>query len=146
MAQTGLITQAMLRHHQIINKLLLDSEKVSKNDDYRFVQLFNLFKWNLNKHIFIEEENLFPVADRTNRIELKQLNGLLKDHKDILKIVDNLDDEIADGNRPNTSVLRELLFNHEGREIDDFYPLLDNRLSIEKRKEILDKLKDVKLG
>jgi len=141
----GLITLAMLKHHQIINKLLLDFEKIPKGDTY-LIEKFNLFKWNLNKQIFIEEENIFPVADRTNKKEIKQIQNLFKDHEDIKKIIRNLDDEIADGMKPNTSILRELLFSHEGREIDSFYPLLDFRLSPARKKIILDQIKDVKLG
>ena len=141
----GLITLAMLRQHQIVNKLLLDFEKISKEDTYQ-IEKFNLFKWNLNKHIFIEEENIFPVSDRNNKTEMRQLQNLLKDHKDIRGIIRNLDEEIADGRKPNTMFLRELLFAHEGREIESFYPLLDSRLSSEKKKEIVEKLKDIRLG
>ncbi|OGJ12475.1 hypothetical protein A3K82_02970 [Candidatus Pacearchaeota archaeon RBG_19FT_COMBO_34_9] len=141
----GEITLAMLRHHQIVNKNLLDLEKVSEEDTYKIVKFFNIFKWNLNKHIFVEEENIFPVADRKNKTELKQLQNLLNDHRDIQKIIDNLDDEILDYRKPNTTILKELLFAHEEREIRSFYPLLDERLSDEKKKDVLEKLKDIKL-
>lgn len=77
---------------------------------------------------------------------MKQLQNLLKDHKDIRGIIENLEDEITDGNRPNTEILRELLYAHEGREIDSFYPLLDNRLPAENKKKILEQIKDIKLG
>ncbi len=146
MTEMGPITLAMLKQHQIVNKFLEDSEKISEDDIYQFVKLFNLFKWNLNKHLFIEEENIFPVVDSTNKKELNQIQGLLNDHKDIRKIIDNFDEEIGDGIRPNTSILRELLFKHEGREIDDFYPILDKRLTSDKRKEILEKIKEIRLG
>jgi iron-sulfur cluster repair protein YtfE (RIC family) len=146
MAQMGPITLVMLRHHQIINKLLLDAEKVPEDDTYKFKKLFDAFKWNLDKHIFVEEEHIFPVADRNNKIELKQLQNLLKDHKDIKAIIENLEEEINDDRRPNVSIMRELLYKHEGREIDSFYPLLDSRLSSEKKKDIVERLKDIKLG
>lgn len=139
------ITTAMLKHHQIINKNLLDCEKVSEKDSYKFNQLFNIFKWNIRKHMFIEEENIFPIADRTNKNEINQLNNLLKDHKDIRGIIESLDEELRNGIKPNTAILRELLYSHEGRETDSFYPLLDNRLPEQKKKEIIRKLKDVKL-
>ncbi len=142
----GSITIAMLRHHQIINKNLLDFEKVSKDDTYKMNKLFNVFKWNLNKHLFVEEENIFPIADRKNKIELKQLQNLLKDHRDIKKIVENLYEELMDNVKPNTSILRELLYAHEGRETESFYPLLDKRLPAEKKKEVLSRIVDVKLA
>ncbi len=140
----GEITLAMLRQHQIVNKLLLDFEKIPREDTYQIAK-FNLFKWNLNKHIFVEEENIFPVADKNNPIEMKQLQNLLKDHKDIKGIIKNLDEEIADRRKPNTAILRELLFAHEEREIKNFYPLLDTRLSNEKKRNILRQIREVKL-
>ena len=142
----GAITLAMLKHHAIVNKLLLDFEKVPENDTYEFVKLFNLFKWNLNKHMFIEEENIFPVSDRNNKKEMNELKNLLKDHKDIREIVENLYEEILDERKPNAQILRELLMTHEKREVESFYPLLDSRLSEEKKKDILEKVKEVKLG
>ncbi len=145
MAQSGLITQAMLKHHIIINKLLFDFEKIPEEDTYNIVKLFNIFKWNLNKHIFVEEQNIFSVADKNNKTELKQLQNLLNDHRDIEGIINNLYDEVLYRRKPNTSILRELLFAHEGREIESFYPLLDKRLSDETKKDILKRLKDIKL-
>jgi hypothetical protein len=145
MTQVGDITLAMLKQHGIVNKLLLDFEKIPKEDTYQNVK-FNLFKWNLNKHMFVEEENIFTVADKNNQIEMKQLNNLIKDHRDIRGIIRNLDEEISDGRKPNTSILRELLFAHEGREIKSFYPLLDTRLPTERKNIILNQIKEVKLG
>lgn len=140
----GPITLAMLKQHAIVNKILLDFEKIPKNDTY-YIEKFNLFKWNLNKHVFVEEENIFPVTDKNNKVEMKQLQNLLKDHKDIKGIIRNMEDEISDGKKPNTMFLRELLFSHEGREIKSFYPLLDLRLSPARKRMILNQISEVKL-
>lgn len=145
MTEFGPITLAMLKQHQIVDKLLLDFEKIPKDDTY-WIEKFNLFKWNWNKHMSLEEENIFPVVDRNNSIEMKELRNLLKDHRDIRGIIRNFDDEIADKRKPNTMFLRELLFQHEGREIHSFYPLLDLRLSPEQKKMILSQIKEVRLG
>ncbi|MCL5018313.1 MAG: hemerythrin domain-containing protein [Candidatus Pacearchaeota archaeon] len=144
MVEMGPITLAMLKQHAIVNKILLDFEKIPKNDTY-YIEKFNLFKWNLNKHVFVEEENIFPVTDKNNKVEMKQLQNLLKDHKDIKGIIRNMEDEISDGKKPNTMFLRELLFSHEGREIKSFYPLLDLRLSPARKRMILNQISEVKL-
>jgi hemerythrin-like domain-containing protein len=140
------ITTAMLKHHQIINKILLDFEKVDKKNTQKVSNLFSVFKWNLNKHLFIEEENIFPVADKSNPVEAKELNNFLKDHRDIKKVIESLDDDVMSGMKPNTMILREMLFSHEGREIKSFYPLLDKRLSLKDKLKILQNVKDVKLS
>lgn len=140
------ITTAMFNHHKVVNNLLLDFEKVSDDDTKKIADVFSVFKWNLNKHLFIEEENIFPVADKNNAKEVLELNNLLKDHRDIKKIVDNLGEDVRSGVKPNTMILRELLFAHETREIESFYPLLDKRLSVKDKVKILQNVKDVKLS
>ncbi|MEK6913472.1 MAG: hemerythrin domain-containing protein [Nanoarchaeota archaeon] len=140
----GEITIAILKQHQIIDKNLIDFEKTPEGGQM-MIKLFETFRWNLNKHMFIEEENIFPVTDDTNNIEKKQLQNLIKDHRDLTEIIKNLSEDIANGRKPNTKILRELLFAHEAREIQSFYPLLDKRLSANTKNEILLKLKDVKI-
>jgi len=145
MVEMGEITLAILKQHQIIDKNLIDLQKSSEEDIHKMIQLFETFRWNLNKHMFIEEENIFPLTDNANKVEMKQLQNLLKDHRDIVEIIKNLYVDIAEERKPNTRILRELLIAHEIREIQSFYPLLDKRLSPGRKKEILLKLKDVKI-
>ncbi len=145
MAQMGEITLAMLKQHQIIDKDLFDFDKIPEEDNIDLTKFFHVFQWNLDKHIFIEEENIFPVADENNKIEMRQIQNLIKDHRDLRAIVKNLSEEVEEGGKPNTKILRELLFAHEGREIQSFYPLLDKRLSIERKRDILSTLKDIKV-
>ena len=142
----GILTNAILEQHNIINQLLADFEKIGEEDNLSMKNLFNSFKWNLDKHMFIEEENFFPIANRSNKVEMTQLQNLLKDHKDIRKIISNFVEDVSEGAKPNVTILRELLFEHENREIKSFYPLLDARLSLQKKKEIIENLKDVRLG
>ena len=141
----GILTKAILEQHAIINNLLMEFEQV-KEDRISIINLFNSFKWNLDKHMFIEEQNFFPIANNNDRIEMAQLNNLMKDHRDIREIISNLAEDVSDGIKPNVVIFKELLLKHEEREIKSFYPLLDARLSLEKKKEIIDNLRDVKLG
>ncbi|VVB82019.1 Hemerythrin HHE cation binding domain protein [uncultured archaeon] len=142
----GAITSAMLKQHRIVNGFLNDFEKVSEEEVSDMRTKFDLFRWNLEKHVFIEERNIFTVADKKNKVEMKQLQNLLKDHKDIIEIIDGMVKDILDGVKPNVSVLREILFAHEQREVESFYPLLDNRLSAADKKNILEKISEINLG
>lgn len=142
----GAITKAMLEQHSIINSFLIDFEKTSEDESGRLKDKFDVFKWNLQKHVFTEENNIFIVANKKNPVEMRQLQNLLKDHKDIIAIISDLDDEISQGRKPEVSILSELLFAHEGREIKSFYPLLDNRLSDKKKKEILERAGEIFIG
>lgn len=146
MAKMGPITLLMLKHHGIINGFLGDFEKVSEDDPDELKGTFNIFKWNLEKHVFVEEKNIFTIADKTNKLEMMQLKNLLKDHKDIMVVVDNISEDINDGRKPNVKILRDILFAHEGREIENFYPLLDNRLSAEDKNDLVQRVNDIVLG
>jgi hemerythrin-like domain-containing protein len=146
MAEMGAITLAMLKQHQIIDKCLFDFDKIPEEDSPDITKLFQIFQWNLDKHIFIEEANIFPIADENNKTEMRQIQNLLKDHKDLRAIIKDLYEEVEEGRKPNTKILRELLSAHEEREIQSFYPLLDKRLSIERKRDILTNLKDVRIG
>lgn len=141
----GILTKAILEQHTIINKLLVEFEKV-REDKTSMVNLFNSFKWDLDKHMFIEEQNFFPVANKNDKIEMTQLQNLMKDHSDLRKIISNFAEDVSDGIKPDVMIFKELLLKHEEREIKSFYPLLDARLSLEKKKEIMENLKDVRLG
>lgn len=146
MADIGPITLLMLQHHAVVNKFLSNFEKIPEKDTQKMKGSFKIFKWNLEKHFFIEETNFFTVADKDNKTELSQLNNLLKDHKDLMAVMNNLNEDIDRGKKPVTLILRELLFAHERRETESFYPMLDKRLSEKEKKEIIKKASDIILG
>jgi hypothetical protein len=146
MENIGEITIAILSQHRIIDQNLYDLDKTVEGDIISLKELFQTFQWNINKHMAVEEENLFTVADNTNHEEVRQLQNLMKDHKDLKEIIKNVAEEVEMERKPDTKILRELLSAHEGREINSFYPLLDKRLPVEKKKEILQGLEDVKLA
>ena len=140
------ITKEMIAQHQLVNRILLDFEKTSKEDTDMMIEIFNLFKDNWTKHMLLEEAHIFPVTDKSNPIETKELNLLLKDHKDLKEIIINFEEDINSGTKPDTKVFREMLVSHEQREVQSFYPLLDKRLSVNVKQKILNDIKNVKLG
>jgi len=141
----GEITVTILKQHNIIDKNLEDFDKIPFENIPELKRLFEAFKWNIGKHLFAEEENLFTVIDNSNHEEVRQLQNLIKDHNDLKGIIKNISEEVEMERKPETKILRELLFNHEKREIDSFYPLLDNRLPSEKKEAIIKSLEDIRL-
>jgi hypothetical protein len=146
MEKLGMITVLMLKHHAIVNKFLENFENVSDKTSEKARNLFKLFKWNLEKHLFIEEKNFFTVADKNNREELAQLNNLLKDHKDLGIIVNNLYEDLNQGMDISIKILKELLSAHEKREVESFYPRLDSRLPEKDKKELIQRANEIVLG
>jgi len=146
MEKMGEITIAILNQHRIIDKNLYDFDKTEETDIPNLKRLFEAFQWNISKHLFIEEESLFTVADNTNHEEVRQLQNLMKDHKDLREIIKNIADEVGMERKPDIKILKELLSAHEEREINSFYPLLDKRLLPEKRMAIIKSLEDIRIA
>ncbi|MCK9595726.1 hemerythrin domain-containing protein [Candidatus Pacearchaeota archaeon] len=141
----GPITAIMLKHHAIVNRSLSDFETISEKNSIDAKESFDIFKWNLEKHMAVEEKKVFSVADKNNKKELKELKNLLKDHEDLRAIVSNIYEDVIQRKKPNVKILQELLSAHEAREVESFYPKLDERLSEEEKKEIAEEVKNVNL-
>ncbi len=144
MKRVGPITFLMIKHHEKINKILLDFEKVSDKDFSELSRLFEKFRKKVDLHFFIEELNIFPVSDSKNQRELLRLKNLVKDHRDLRNVVRGMENEISEGRKPKTNILRELLYAHEEREVDGFYPLLDERLPESAKKKIVQEINENK--
>lgn len=140
----GPITLIMIKHHAKINQLLIDFEKISEKEDHEYKRVFEKFRKKIDQHFFIEELNIFPVSDSKNPRELLRLKNLVKDHQDLREIIRGMEEDILDGKKPKTVILRELLYAHEGREVEGFYPLLDTRLNDKEKKNIVDDINEEK--
>ena len=141
------ITILMLKQHNFLNGLLKKYEaleaknrNLSKIKDY-----FYNFKWNLDKHFFIEEKDIFIVTDLNDKKEFELMKSLLKDHKDLRETSKKMAEEILEGHKPSSFVLSNILLGHEKREVKIFYPKLDSRLPAKEKKEIIEKSRDIKI-
>ena len=144
MERVGPITFLMIKHHEKINKILLDFEKVSDRDFSELKRTFEKFRKKVDLHFFIEELNIFPVSDSRNPREILRLKNLVKDHRDLRNVVREMENEISEARKPKTNILRELLYAHEEREVDGFYPLLDERLPENAKKNIVREINENK--
>ena len=141
------ITILMLKQHNFLNGLLKKYEaleaknrNLSKIKDY-----FYNFKWNLDKHFFIEEKDIFIVTDFNDKKEFELMKSLLKDHEDLRETAKKMAEEILEGHKPSSFVLSNILLGHEKREVKIFYPKLDSRLPAKEKKEIIEKSRDIKI-
>ena len=141
------ITILMLKQHNFLNGLLKKYEaleaknrNLSKIKDY-----FYNFKWNLDKHFFIEEKDIFVVTDLNDKKEFELMKSLLKDHEDLRETAKKMAEEILEGHKPSSFVLSNILLGHEKREVKIFYPKLDSRLPAKEKKDIIEKSRDIKI-
>lgn len=123
------ITVIMLKEHTKINNFLEDFEKSIKNNSKNYEKDFNKFKWNLEKHFFIEEKVIFTIFNSANEDESEDILNLLREHKDILFIIENIEENSYNNIEEEALNLKKILKNHTSFENEIFYPRLDDELN-----------------
>src|SRR3989344_6026966 len=129
------IQTLMLKEHERLNKFLEQLEK--EIDYYDKTKLnFSKFKWNLEKHFFVEEKVIFSMFVSISGKETTDTFRLLSDHVKIVGMINDLEDKLKRKIRPNLSRLKEVLITHKDFENGYFYPMLDERLTLDQKKQI----------
>ena len=136
------IESMMLQEHRRLDKLLdvlekdlYDYEKTLKN--------FSKLKWNLEKHFFIEEKVIFDSFITMSGQETSDTFHLLEDHVKIMELLKIIEKRLNKKIKPKLRYLKETIKIHRDFEDRDFYPSLDEKLSPERRKEVIKKIKEI---
>jgi hypothetical protein len=116
------ITNIMLKEHERIKKNLDEFEQELNKDLKKSIKIFEIFKWTLEKHFFIEEKAIFTFID-TN--EFPDILTLGEQHEEILSIIKNIDEDLEEGIKPKINDLKVVLLKHAEFEDEVFYPELD---------------------
>lgn len=136
------ISEAMLGEHERLHQIL---KRLDNLQDYgaEWKKLFNEFRWNLEKHFFVEEKAIFDVCNSDCGEKVSEIFDLMKEHGDIIFLMNEISDESENNPKPNLSEIKKILAKHSEFEDENFYPLLDEKLSEEKKYEILSRIKEI---
>ncbi len=137
------IPKIMLREHGKINSILNDFEKLSEINFQESRNIFDMFKWNLEKHFFVEEKVVFSIYISATEEENTEIINLLKEHKDMLWLITKAEESLKGGNIPEISELKKILGQHIRFENDFFYPKLDERLNERDKQLILERSEEI---
>jgi len=140
------IPKVMLEDHDKINNLFEEFlEQVEKGleDHGTVMKKFFNFKWNLEKHFFVEEKVIFSVYSYSDEEESDAILGLVNEHKNMLWLVNRIEIDLEDKNIPKTMNLAEILKNHAQFENEILYPKLEEVLDKNEKQIILDRIRDV---
>lgn len=132
----------MLKEHERISRFLGQLEKEIDNYDRTKIN-FNKFKWNLEKHFFVEEKVIFNMFVNISGKETTDTFHLLSDHVRIIGMINNVDEKLRKKIRPDLSRLKEVLTAHKDFEDHYFYPRLDERLTLDQKKEISERIQEI---
>ncbi len=135
------IEYLMREEHKKIRELLEEFKQSLNNLDSKSNVIFNKFKWSLEKHFFVEEKAIFSALIKDDDVE--DIFELMQQHQKIMEKISSIEDDLDDNIKPDISELIELLIEHSGFENDSFYPKLDDFLSTEQKKEIINRAKEI---
>ena len=137
------ITTLMLQEHGKIKNFLQDFEKSIKNNTNNCEKNFNKFKWNLEKHFFIEEKVIFTIFNSANEEESEDILNLLKEHKKILFLIESIEENSFKNAEQEVSELSQILTNHANFENEIFYPKLDDELNENQKCLIIERCNEI---
>ena len=139
------ILQIMVKDHHRIEDLI---DKVERSLDGEFDEMektFDLFEWQLQKHIFAEEKAIFTFYEPEDIPSgYKMLPILTKQHNDILNRLQTMHRTIKKGKTPEKlSEFEKILMKHRTYEEVDVYPKLEEALTDRQKKQIIEKVKTI---
>ena len=137
------ITQIMIKEHAKIDRIFEEFETSLETNFEESKQLFKDFKWNLEKHFFIEEKVIFHIYNSATEKESEEIMNLLKDHKDLQWRINRIENSSIANMKPILQELKIILKSHVGLENNIFYPKLDSELDEKSKALILEKTEEI---
>ncbi|MCW8966189.1 MAG: hemerythrin domain-containing protein [Candidatus Pacearchaeota archaeon] len=112
----------------------------NESDEEKLKEIYDKFKWNLEKHFFVEEKAIFDFYDKIKGHEVGNVFDLMQEHGDLLNLVKSVEEDFS---HEKIEDLKNLLIKHQRFEDEVFYPNLDKELDDYKKKELIEKIKEV---
>ncbi len=137
------ILKIMVKDHHRIEEFI-DKVEQSLDDDFEDIEkAFNVFEWQLQKHIFAEEKAIFTFYEPEDISSgYKMLPTLTKQHNDILNRLENMRRTVQNGQTPEkVSEFKKVLMKHRTFEEVEVYPKLQETLSEKQKDQIIEKVK-----
>ena len=145
MTENTNIVALMVKDHCKIEKLLNDFEAKIDSDFNTMSKAFHDFEWELEKHIFIEERAIYTQYEPEDIAGgYKMLPKLTSQHNFIINKLQTWRRDIHK-RRPITDVskFKEFINKHKNFEEKDVYPLMDQTLDGEQKRQISFKITEI---
>lgn len=130
----------MIKHHYKIDRLLHQFKNEIDQENKDLTEIYNKFKWELEKHFFLEEKAIFQLHYSKNEESNKIKDKLKKEHDELLEKLGEIGENIKNKKKVDFFEFRKLLLKHKDFENVTFYPRLDNELDDSRKKMICERL------
>ena len=141
------ITQYFEADHDRLDELFKNFQSLKRSDYPKAKESFRDFKFGLQRHIVWEEDIIFPIFEKKTgmtssgptyvmKMEHRQIGACLEEvHKKVQKQDPNSDSE--------EQKLLSILGDHNLKEENILYPLVDSAITDEERKSAFEAMKNV---
>jgi hemerythrin-like domain-containing protein len=137
------LLNAVLQEHEVIKYLLDEFEIFYKENSLKANEILEVFIWNLEKHMFLEENILYSTHSVWDG-NIEGMFEILGDHGNIMVFIKKI--KSSDFDNSDIFLLRELLENHFALEETILYPKLEKALNIEQKKLFIERAQEVIRG
>jgi len=140
------LTEVMISEHERISEMLEEVNLAIYEDNSKISEAFNRFKWNMEKHLFIEEKAIFQLLNNISGMEIGDTFRLMEEHGRIIALIKKIEEDFKTRDYSAIQKLMALLEEHSDFENQTFYPTLDKKLEDQKKQEILERVNEILRG
>ncbi len=138
------ITNLMLGHHALIDVLLTAFKDTLADNPGEAEKLFNDFRWELDKHFFVEERAVFKFCEPTEESEICHIvKRLIKEHDQMLGMLNEVKNSLESNAKVDISEFQDLLTDHRRTEESVLYPWVDQNLSQAEKSTMVARINEV---
>ena len=141
------ITEAMIRDHTKIVRLLTRFETSIDQEKPIMMKAFHEFLWELEKHFFTEEKAIFIAYDPEDKtVGYAMIPELIKEHNEIFNELKIMRKSIKMNKNFDFQGFKRLLVKHKNYEEETVYPKFDQELDESEKKYIIHRINDIRLS
>ncbi len=137
------ITCLMKQEHNRILEILNIFENHADEKVKEKQGFFNTLKWNLEKHMFVEEKAIISLYQSIVNEEVSDVFDILQEHGEINNLLNEIEKKLKRNEKPITNELKQLLTEHVEFETSSFYPMLDEKLNEFQKDFIINRVNEI---
>lgn len=146
MSKSNSITDVMVGDHVLIEVLLVYFRDSLGKDAELTEKAFDKFRWELEKHIFVEEKVIFRFCKLVNEEMCKTVESLAKQHEIFFEMLNEMKNDIVIKNETDVSKFKELLAIHRKSEEAVLYPKLDEQLNDSQKEMMIAQINEIPIS
>ncbi len=139
------ILEIMVSHHALIEVYFSIAKDDSKRSGEVAEWSFNNFKWQLEKHFFVEGHAILESYSLKNEKAKKFIKQIMKEHKEMIIMAEKIQENLSNGKTADFSDLEKLLTSHRNLEERELYPLLDKELTLPQKEVVVKRINEIVL-